>query len=419
MIRFPYEEIGVPYPLKYPTPGKNGAKLMKKRIITLLLVLCTVFSLAPTALAADEQNQDYIAFYLTQYELQAGDTMSAVCKNRDINFANYKTIIQNINNISNFNYLIAGRKYWLPAKSVGSATEYYAVYRHTLVAGDTVGALCTKYGISLSENEKLIKQLNGNPKNLSSFYVGTPIYIPVPSGKVGSAGGTVTTPPATATPAPGTTVTPAPGGTTTTPPATTTPAPSTGAQNKDYVAFYLTRHKLEKGDNLTNVCSRRGINFSKYKTLIQDVNKISNFNYLIAGREYWVPATTPGAATEYYTVYAHMLLPGDTVYNLCVSYGISMSKNEDMIKKLNGNPKSLTSFKANTLFYIPVHTEKAAGSTTVVPGTGTLPDDAANAGTGAGTSTPTAPPPRLPPRPRPPPARSPISSMPPPPPSIT
>ena len=117
---------------------------MKRRIITLLLVLCLALTLAPTALAADEdQNKDYIAFYLTQYELQAGDTMTAVCKTRDINFANYKSIIQNVNGISNFNYLIAGRKYWIPATAPGAAENYYTVYRHTVVSGDTVNALCS------------------------------------------------------------------------------------------------------------------------------------------------------------------------------------------------------------------------------------------------------------------------------------
>ena len=125
-----------------------------KRTLSLLLAVLLLCSLAPAAFAVDEtsQNKDYVAFYLTRYEVKSGDTLYSICSTRGIEYASYLSIIKNVNGIANENNLIAGRSYWLPAKTVGSATDYYTVYKHILVSGDTISALCSTYGISLSNN---------------------------------------------------------------------------------------------------------------------------------------------------------------------------------------------------------------------------------------------------------------------------
>ena len=151
-----------------------------KRTLSLLLAVLLLCSLAPAAFAVDEtsQNKDYVAFYLTRYEVKSGDTLYSICSTRGIEYASYLSIIKNVNGIANENNLIAGRSYWLPAKTVGSATDYYTVYKHILVSGDTISALCSTYGISLSNNEALLKAVN-NVTSLTNFMVGTSIFIPV------------------------------------------------------------------------------------------------------------------------------------------------------------------------------------------------------------------------------------------------
>ena len=245
-----------------------------KRTLSLLLAVLLLCSLAPAAFAVDEtsQNKDYVAFYLTRYEVKSGDTLYSICSTRGIEYASYLSIIKNVNGIANENNLIAGRSYWLPAKTVGSATDYYTVYKHILVSGDTISALCSTYGISLSNNEALLKAVN-NVTSLTNFMVGTSIFIPVSTSATGDAPanpGTPVTPttPPTASPAP----TPAPGGS------------GNADQNKDYAAFYLTPYEVKSGDTLSSICSARGINMGDYLSIIQNVNKLASYNYLIAGR---------------------------------------------------------------------------------------------------------------------------------------
>ncbi len=346
---------------------------MKKKLVSFLLALCLLAALTPAVLADNatpspsptSQNTDYIAFYLTQYTLKAGDTMQTVCSNRGVTFSSYETIIKNINKITSFNYLVAGTVYWLPITSAGSAAAYYAVYKHTLVSGDTVSNLCTKYGISLSTYSDLILQLN-DASSLTGFKVGKTILIPVYTATAAATATATTTAAATATAAA----------------ATATAAP----QNNDYVSFYLTKYTLQSGDTMMSVCSTRGITFSSYQTIIKNVNKISSFNSLVAGRSYWVPATSVGAATEYYAVYKHILVSGDTVYNLCQAYGISLSKYSDLILQLN-NAKSLTGFKAGKTILIPVYKAAAASSTAAVTVSGTAVAAGSTAAGGTTTST--------------------------------
>ena len=341
-----------------------------KRTISFLLVLVLICSLAPAAFAADNQNKDYVEFYLTKYQVQAGDTLSSICTTRDLDYTAYQTIIKNVNGIANENSLIAGRSYWIPAKTLGSATDYYTVYRHILVAGETISGLCTSYKISFANNEAMLKAIN-NVTSLTSFMAGTSIYIPVSN----SAGNVTPTP----SPAPVNPVTPV----------TPTPAPvnpaDPGNQNKDYAAFYLTPYTVQAGDTLSSICTTRGINFADYLTVIQNVNKLASYNYLIAGRDYWIPSTTVGNAASYYAIYKHVLVQGDTVYNLCQNYGISLTKNSDLIMKLN-NVTSLTGFMAGRPILLPVFYEngKGTGTGTAIGGT---PTDVNAAAQTTGTST--------------------------------
>lgn len=347
---------------------------MKKRILSLLLAVCLLCAEVPAALAADDA--DTVAYYLTKYTFKQGDTMTGACSARGVNFNTYQDVIRAINNISSFNYLKVGQVFWLPAATHGAETSYYTVYKHKVVSGDTVSALCQKYGMSLTANEDMIKAVN-DVTNLSSFQVGKYLYLPVPSGSTpgtgaGTSAGTTTT------------VSTDPNGVTTVTvnPAPVSPAPSNGAKTGDTLAFYLTKYTIQPGDYLTNVCSTRGVKYSEYETIIKNVNKLKSLNNLIAGRSYWLPGTTVGKSAEYYAVYKHTIVSGDTVYNLCNGYGVSMSKYTDLILQLN-NTKSLVGFKIGKSILIPVF--KTAADTP--SGTGTNTGTSANAYASSVTST--------------------------------
>ncbi len=341
-----------------------------KRIVSLLLCVVMLLTLCPFALA----DGDYAAFYLTEYQVQAGDTLTSICDSRGIKYAEFAAIIKNVNGIVNPNALVAGRRYWIPTKTLGECESYYTVYRHVLVKGDTFSALCSSYGTTVNAVNNLLLSLNG-VSSLNGFSAGNSVYLPVPGGKLATG---EATPPATSVP-------------TTTPTApTVTPAPSTTpsapAQSGDYVAFYVTPYLCQTGDTLTSICKARGVNYANYKNVIFSMNKLASETSLISGLRYWMPSTTVGGATTYYTVYRHLLVPGDTMYALCNAYKINMTKYTNLILKLN-NAKNLTSFQAGKYVLLPVYHEGGAG--TAAPGVvgGVL--DESTAGVGSGTVTTT------------------------------
>lgn len=343
---------------------------MKKRILSLVLSIVLLLALCPAVLAAEG---DYAAFYLTEYQIQAGDTLTSICDTRGIKYEEYAAIIKNINGITNPNALVAGKKYWIPTKTLGSAERYYTVYRHVLVAGDTFSALCTEYGTTVNTINAMLLNINGL-SSLTGLTAGVSVYLPIPSAAIATASASDPIPAVpTATPTPAASATAAPAATT------------VKAQTGDYVAFYITPYLCQTGDTLINICKARGVTYANYKALILSMNKLASETSLISGLTYWMPSSTVGSATTYYTVYRHLLVPGDTMYALCNAYGINMAKNTDLILKLN-NAKNLTSFQAGKNVLIPVYREGAAavGGTAAVPGTG-INLDVSTAGVGGGT----------------------------------
>ena len=345
-----------------------------KRITSMLLCVVLLLALCPTVFAA---NEDYAAFYLTEYQVQAGDTLSGICDSRGISYPEYATIIKNVNGIANPNALVTGRTYWLPTKTLGQCERYYTVYRHVLVSGDTISGLCGSYKTSTNAVGSLIQSLNG-VSSLNGFMANTNVYIPVPSAAMSTAttttGTTATTTPATTT-------------TTTTTAATTTA--STGstevtARNGDYLAFYITPYLCQSGDTLQAICNSRGVKYDSYKDMILRLNKLASVNSLIAGRSYWMPASTKGSSTVYYAVYAHLLRTGDTMYALCNGYGINMKKYTELILKLN-NVKSLNGFMANRNVLLPVYHDGGSGD----PGIEIEVLDETQAGVSTGVTTTT------------------------------
>ena len=334
---------------------------MKKRIISLLLCAVLLLALCPAVFAADN---DYAAFYLTEYKVQSGDTLTSICESRGIKYADYASVIKNVNGISNPNKLVAGRTYWIPTRSLGECDRYYTVYRHVLVKGDTVSALCSSYGVKLNSVSTLIQNLNG-VSSLTNFAVGVGIYLPVPGGSLAEE---AAAPTPTAAPASG---------------SATAGASTVKAKSGDYAAFYITPYVCQRGDTLSSICKARGVAYASYKKMILSLNKLASETALIAGRSYWMPGSSVGSATVYYTVYSHLVVAGDTMYALCNAYGINMNKYTDLILKLN-NVKSLTGFQAGKNVLLPVYHDGGTGESGISTEEGL---DETKAGVGSGTVT--------------------------------
>ena len=104
--------------------------------------------------------------------------------------------------------------------------------------------------------------------------------------------------------------------------------------------------------------------------MIQKVNGIVNYNYLLPGTMLWLPSPTPSATEPYYTLLAHTLIAGETPAALCRSYGIDYASSYNMLSALNNN---MTTFMAGQEFILPEY---------VIPG------GQGGAGHGAGDGNP-------------------------------
>ena len=334
---------------------------MKKRLLSLLLTVCllaAMFSvLGTTASAAD----DKIVGYLTGYTMKAGDTIYDICKAKGIDFNMNINKILAINGITNANWLYPGTRLWLTTSTADTSATYYTLLAHVLTANETPASLCQEYGIDYNTNLKLLSALN---TNLNSFIVGQTIVLPLQVNPVG---------PVTPTPAP--TPTPQPG---------TSPSPTAAPDPKgDTLSYYLAMHVLQYGETVSGICAAMGVNFAKYSDLIMRINKITSYNFLLPGQVLLIPTTTVPTGS-YYKVMAHTVVAGDTVYNLCISYGLNFFTYQTLIEKLN-NVNNLTSFYVGQTLYMPFYVAGGGGGKptvtptprpTLAPGTTATPTPA-------------------------------------------
>ncbi len=268
---------------------------MKKRFISVLLTLCMVLAMIPcltiTASAADT----------ITYTLKAGDTVLKVCQANGINFYANMEWIKRANNITDFTKLPVGKVLTLPAagttpslndlpgSSSGSSTgstsagstggtttgstggvangtlldgdyvQEYLIY-HVMVSGDTVGALCNRYGVDFASNADRIMKLN-NIKSWNRIAVGKTLLLPCAS------------------------------------------LPSSGN------CIRVIAHRVVRGDTAIGVCNSYGVAYASVMSLMQALNNRTNLNAIQVGQTLLVPVpsvitngqaggtTTPGGST--------------------------------------------------------------------------------------------------------------------------
>ena len=158
----------------------------------------TATATAPTTIVA-AGGGDTVVSYLINHVLQAGETVGSVCAQLGVDFDSNADKIKQLSGITNYYHIPVGKKIVIPSLTAPAGSSVTAIIAHKVVGGETVGALCNKYGLDFAKVQAQLKALNSTD-NLNRIRVGQTFYLPVP-GTVASAtsGGAGTAAGATAT----------------------------------------------------------------------------------------------------------------------------------------------------------------------------------------------------------------------------
>ncbi|MCQ2558803.1 MAG: LysM peptidoglycan-binding domain-containing protein, partial [Oscillospiraceae bacterium] len=154
----------------------------------------------------------------------------------------------------------------------------------------------------------------------------------------------------------------------------------------DTTVGYIIPYKLASGDTVAKVCQKLGVDFSAKQAEISRINAITDYTKLAVGKVVWIPVTSVGTATDYYTLKAHVVANGDTLAGICAQYGVATG--DALLSRLNnatitvGSTLTVPVFKGDTKTAI-VTPGSAAPTTPAVSG-GTVISTGTT--TGAGTT---------------------------------
>ena len=116
-----------------------------------------------------------VAYYLTAYTVQAGDTLAGICSKLGSNYYYYSPVILGINSLANANYTRPGQVLLIPTSTPGGAG--YTVVAHQVQPGETMTSICNRYGVSYQAMRQLVNGLNRRD-NMDKIYVGQTVYVP-------------------------------------------------------------------------------------------------------------------------------------------------------------------------------------------------------------------------------------------------
>ena len=120
----------------------------------------------------------------------------------------------------------------------------------------------------------------------------------------------------------------------------------------DQISYYLVQHVIAAGDTVYDLCATYGLDFYAYYDTIVKLNPKVNFSWMLPGNIILFPSKTLPSTGSYYAVYAHPVAVGDTVYNLCAGYGLNYYTYADLICGLNNRTNLATFYPGETL-YLP------------------------------------------------------------------
>lgn len=295
---------------------------MKKRLISLFLLLCMAVSLfCCSAYAA----KDYSA-YVDEVVISEGDTLSSICDARNMDF--YKVlkaikIVNGLTDVSSLDAVRAGQKFYIPKTAADAETIvklYEAVVsavipasyvcKYTVKTGDTLFSICQSLKLTYSTCQDAIISLNewSGGKDLTMIYEGQTIIFPVNDSAAKEISATIAK--------------------------AADMNINVSKNSQDNFEFYLVEYTLSAGESIKAAVTQLGIEYTDdIAAKVKAVNGISDLSKVQAGRKYLLPSAT--ADNVKYAIYSHQVVSGDTAANLCASMGAEYAKVTDMLAALN------------------------------------------------------------------------------------
>lgn len=215
-------------------------------------------------------------------------------------------------------------------------------------SGDTVVGICQKYGFDYYSYKNLIMALNNvtEESQFTSIKVGEYFAVPVSEAAAKSLAKATTS--VTITPGSGQTSSDSSN-------ASKVPGMANSILVGDTVDYYIVHHSFQSGETINSIYKGWGLGYKTYANQILALNNISSFNKIGVGKDMLLPTTVvENEADVAYTVMAHKMSSGETVYNVITSgYGMDFKTNQELLQTLNGKD-NLAAFKVGEILYIPV-----------------------------------------------------------------
>ena len=138
----------------------------------------TAATTATTTIASAAAAGDTVVSYLINHVLQAGETVGSVCAQLGVDFDSNADKIKQLSGITNYYHIPVGKTIVIPSLTAPAGSSVTAIIAHKVVGGETVGALCNKYGLDYAKVAAQLKALNSTD-NLNRIRVGQTFYLPV------------------------------------------------------------------------------------------------------------------------------------------------------------------------------------------------------------------------------------------------
>ena len=121
----------------------------------------------------------------------------------------------------------------------------------------------------------------------------------------------------------------------------------------DSVAFYLMTYKFKEGDYLYGIYNLWGLDYDDYAADVLYLNDIPDPDKIPIGRLLRLPTNEENLmGNDYTTVVGHVMASGESVYEVCRSYGLDYYAMEDRLTEFNTG-RDLTKIQAGQTLKIP------------------------------------------------------------------
>ena len=138
----------------------------------------TPMTIAPSAIATTSTG-DVVVSYLINHKLQAGETVGSVCAALGVDFDSNADKIKQLSGITNYYHIPVGKMIVIPSLTAPAGSSVTAIIAHKVKGGETVGSICSNFGLDFGKVQAQLKALNSTD-NLNRITVGQNFYLPVP-----------------------------------------------------------------------------------------------------------------------------------------------------------------------------------------------------------------------------------------------